>query len=89
MLVRSDLNVPLDSDGEQGRITDPGRITASVPTLSALVEAGAKVVVAAHLGRPKNGPDPALSLAPASSWAGTCSWPRTWWAPTPWPAPRG
>ena len=54
MLVRSDLNVPLDDDGA---ITDPGRIIASVPTLKALVDAGAKVVVTAHLGRPKDGPD--------------------------------
>ena len=64
MLVRSDLNVPLD-DG--GAITDAGRITASVPTLKALVDAGAKVVVAAHLGRPKAGPDPKLSLAPVAA----------------------
>lgn len=64
MLVRSDLNVPLD---EEGAITDPGRITASVPTLQALVDAGAKVVVTAHLGRPKNGPDPKLSLAPVAA----------------------
>lgn len=63
MLVRSDLNVPLDD----GAITDPGRITASVPTLRALVDAGAKVVVTAHLGRPKNGPDPKLSLAPVAA----------------------
>ncbi len=63
VLVRSDLNVPLDD----GRITDPGRITASVPTLKALVEAGAKVVVTAHLGRPKDGADPALSLAPVAA----------------------
>lgn len=63
VLVRSDLNVPLD----EGKITDPGRITASVPTLRALVDAGAKVVVAAHLGRPKNGPDPKLSLAPVAA----------------------
>lgn len=62
MLVRSDLNVPLDGD----TITDPGRITASVPTLRALVEAGAKVVVTAHLGRPKGQPDPKLSLAPVA-----------------------
>ncbi|OBG00370.1 phosphoglycerate kinase [Mycobacterium sp. 852014-52450_SCH5900713] len=61
VLVRSDLNVPLDDDGA---ITDPGRITASVPTLKELVDAGAKVVVTAHLGRPKNGSDPKLSLAP-------------------------
>jgi phosphoglycerate kinase len=64
VLVRSDLNVPLDNDGE---ITDPGRITASVPTLKALVDAGAKVVVTAHLGRPKEGPDPKLSLAPVAA----------------------
>ncbi|OBB65479.1 MULTISPECIES: phosphoglycerate kinase [unclassified Mycobacterium] len=64
VLVRSDLNVPLD---DEGAITDPGRITASVPTLQALVDAGAKVVVAAHLGRPKNGSDPKLSLAPVAA----------------------
>lgn len=63
VLVRSDLNVPLDEDGA---ITDPGRITASVPTLQALLDAGAKVVVTAHLGRPKAGPDPKLSLAPVA-----------------------
>ncbi len=61
--MRSDLNVPLDN----GTITDPGRITASVPTLKALVDAGAKVVVTAHLGRPKDGPDPKLSLAPVAA----------------------
>jgi phosphoglycerate kinase len=64
VLVRSDLNVPLDDDGT---ITDAGRITASVPTLKALLEAGAKVVVIAHLGRPKDGPDPKLSLAPVAA----------------------
>ncbi|MEV4124967.1 phosphoglycerate kinase [Nocardia sp. NPDC049707] len=63
VLVRSDLNVPLDANGE---ITDPGRIIASVPTLRALVEAGAKVVVMAHLGRPKGEPDPKFSLAPVA-----------------------
>jgi phosphoglycerate kinase len=62
VLVRSDLNVPLDD----GNITDPGRITASVPTLKALSDAGAKVVVTAHLGRPKGGPDPKFSLAPVA-----------------------
>ena len=50
VLVRSDLNVPLDDDRN---ITDPGRIIASVPTLKALADAGAKVVVTAHLGRPE------------------------------------
>jgi len=64
VLVRSDLNVPLDDDGA---ITDPGRIVASVPTLKALADAGAKVVVTAHLGRPKDGPDPKLSLRPVAA----------------------
>jgi phosphoglycerate kinase len=63
-LVRSDLNVPLD---DNGNITDPGRIIASVPTLKALADAGAKVVVTAHLGRPKDGPDPKYSLAPVAA----------------------
>lgn len=63
VLVRSDLNVPLDG----GKITDPGRIIASVPTLKALADAGAKVIVTAHLGRPKGGVDPAFSLAPVAT----------------------
>ncbi|MCH9734473.1 MAG: phosphoglycerate kinase [Actinomycetia bacterium] len=64
VLVRSDLNVPLDDDGN---ISDPGRIGASVPTLQALSDAGAKVVVTAHLGRPKGAPDPKFSLAPVAA----------------------
>lgn len=64
VLVRSDLNVPLD---DNGKITDPGRIVASVPTIEALVAAGAKVVVTAHLGRPKGEPDPKPSLAPVAA----------------------
>ncbi|MFE7742783.1 phosphoglycerate kinase [Nocardia sp. NPDC057455] len=64
VLVRSDLNVPLD---DHGQITDPGRIIASAPTIKALAEAGAKVVVTAHLGRPKGEPDPKLSLAPVAA----------------------
>jgi phosphoglycerate kinase len=63
VLVRSDLNVPLDDDGA---ITDPGRIIASAPTLKALADAGAKVVVTAHLGRPKGGADSKYSLAPVA-----------------------
>ncbi len=63
VLVRSDLNVPLD---DNRNITDQGRITASVPTLQALSDAGAKVVVTAHLGRPKGGPEPEFSLAPVA-----------------------
>ncbi|MER7560420.1 phosphoglycerate kinase [Nocardioides sp. NPDC126508] len=62
VLVRSDLNVPLEGT----TITDDGRIRASVPTIKALADAGAKVVVVAHLGRPKGEPDPAYSLAPVA-----------------------
>ncbi|MCB0933751.1 MAG: phosphoglycerate kinase [Mycobacterium sp.] len=64
VLVRCDLNVPLDAGGH---VTDAGRIDASVPTLKALSDAGAKVVVTAHLGRPKGGPDPKFSLAPVAA----------------------
>ena len=63
VLVRSDLNVPLDGT----TITDDGRIRASVPTLRALADAGARVVVTAHLGRPKGAPDPAYSLEPVAA----------------------
>jgi len=63
VLVRSDLNVPLDGT----TITDDGRIRASVPTIKALADAGARVVVTAHLGRPKGEPDPAYSLGPVAA----------------------
>lgn len=69
VLVRSDLNVPL----EGGRVTDDGRIRASLPLLQDLIGRGAKVVVAAHLGRPptlqqtQGSPDPAYSLAPVGA----------------------
>ena len=63
VLVRSDLNVPLDGD----RITDDGRIRASVPTIAQLSDAGARVVVTAHLGRPKGAPDPKFTLAPVAA----------------------
>ena len=63
VLVRSDLNVPLDGD----RITDDGRIRASVPTIAQLSDAGARVVVTAHLGRPKGAPDPKYTLAPVAA----------------------
>ncbi|HET7388275.1 MAG TPA: phosphoglycerate kinase [Nocardioidaceae bacterium] len=66
VLVRSDLNVPLDLHGT-ARITDDTRIRASVPTIRRLSDAGARVVVAAHLGRPKGKPDPALSLRPVGA----------------------
>ncbi len=65
VLLRADLNVPLDKTTKA--ITDDGRIRASLPTLQALREAGARVVVAAHLGRPKGAPDPQFSLAPVAA----------------------
>ncbi|MFI6206706.1 phosphoglycerate kinase [Streptomyces sp. NPDC051041] len=63
VFVRADLNVPLDGTA----ITDDGRIRAVLPTVKALADAGARVVVASHLGRPKGAPDPAFSLAPAAA----------------------
>ncbi len=62
VLVRSDLNVPLDG----ATITDDGRVRASVPTIARLRDAGARVIVTAHLGRPKGAPEPAYSLAPVA-----------------------
>src|ERR1700754_535379 len=62
VLVRSDLNVPLDGD----KITDEGRIRASVPTIRTLADRGARVIVTAHLGRPKGEPDPKYSLRPVA-----------------------
>lgn len=63
VLVRSDFNVPLDGQ----TITDDGRIKAALPTLSALVNAGAKVIVMAHLGRPGGEVNPKYSLAPVAA----------------------
>jgi len=63
VLVRADLNVPI----EDGRITDDGRIRAGLPTISTLRERGAKVIVCAHLGRPKGEPKPEFSLAPVAA----------------------
>ncbi len=63
ILVRSDFNVPLD---DEGNITDSGRITASLPTIKALIEGGAKVILSAHLGRPKGEVNPKYSLAPVA-----------------------
>ena len=79
VLVRADLNVPLDdgritdgsgergSAGRPGPITDDGRIRAVLPTLTALRDAGARLVVCSHLGRPKGAPDPKYSLAPVAA----------------------
>jgi phosphoglycerate kinase len=63
VLLRSDLNVPLDGT----TITDDGRVRASVPTIEKLLDAGAAVIVTAHLGRPEGEPNPKYSLAPAAA----------------------
>jgi phosphoglycerate kinase len=63
VLVRADLNVPLEGD----KITDDGRIRAVLPTLDKLRTAGARVVVCSHLGRPKGAPEPKYSLAPVAA----------------------
>jgi len=63
VLVRSDFNVPLDGT----TITDDGRVRAALPTLEALLAAGARVVVTAHLGRPKGAPEDKYSLAPVAT----------------------
>ena len=62
VIVRCDLNVPLDGS----TITDDGRVRASVPTLEYLIERGAKVIVISHLGRPDGAPDPQYSLEPVA-----------------------
>ncbi|MDQ2749881.1 MAG: phosphoglycerate kinase [Actinomycetota bacterium] len=65
ILVRSDLNVPLSTTGKRA-VTDDGRIRASLPTLTKLLDRGARVIVAAHLGRPAGKADPAYSLSPVA-----------------------
>lgn len=63
VLLRADLNVPLDGD----RITDDGRVRASLPTIKKLIDANARVVIIAHLGRPKGAPEARYSLAPVAA----------------------
>jgi phosphoglycerate kinase len=65
VLVRSDLNVPLEGEGDSLAVADDGRIRASLPVLQKLAQAGARVIVMAHLGRPKGEPEERYSLRPA------------------------
>jgi len=65
VLVRADLNVPFEKD-KPGVIADDGRIRAVLPTIEALRDAGAVVIVMSHLGRPKGAPDPKYTLAPVA-----------------------
>ncbi|MBZ4486515.1 phosphoglycerate kinase [Microbacterium sp. cx-55] len=62
VIVRADLNVPL----RDGVITDDGRVRATLPTLNALIDQGARLIVASHLGRPYGAPDPKYSLEPVA-----------------------
>jgi phosphoglycerate kinase len=84
VLVRADLNVPLDN----GRVTDDGRIKASLPTLAALTNRDAKVIVCAHLGRPGGKLDPRYSLAPVATRLGELLGRRVPLADTAGPSAR-
>jgi phosphoglycerate kinase len=63
VFIRADFNVPID---ENGNITDDGRIRSTLPTINYALDAGAKVILASHLGRPKGKPSPKYSLAPVA-----------------------
>ena len=76
VLVRSDLNVPLDGT----TITDDGRVRASVPTIVKLADAGAQVLVVAHLGRPDGKPDLKYSLEPVATRLGELIEPQVYFA---------
>ena len=67
VFIRVDFNVPLEEEGGKMRITDDARIAEALPTIKHAMERGARVILASHLGRPKKGPDPKLSLEPAGS----------------------
>lgn len=81
VLLRCDLNVPLKDDGTGQRvITDDGRIRASLPTINSLLDKGATLVIAAHLGRPKGEKKPELSLAPIAQRLGELLGRRVYFA---------
>jgi phosphoglycerate kinase len=65
VFIRVDFNVPLQDMDGRSRITDDARIVEAIPTIKHALERGARVILASHLGRPKKGPDPKLSLEPA------------------------
>src|SRR5689334_2375168 len=64
LFVRVDFNVPLEEVNGKTRITDDARIVEALPTIKHAMDRGARVILASHLGRPKKGPDPKLSLEP-------------------------
>ena len=67
VFIRVDFNVPLEEKDGKQTITDDARIVEALPTIKHAMERGARVILASHLGRPKKGPDPKLSLEPAGS----------------------
>ncbi|MCA9681223.1 MAG: phosphoglycerate kinase [Myxococcales bacterium] len=67
VLVRVDFNVPLRGSSEQREVADDTRIAAALPTLTSLLDRGARLIVCSHLGRPKGKPDPAYSMTPVAA----------------------
>jgi phosphoglycerate kinase len=67
VFIRVDFNVPLEEEGGKQTISDDARIVEALPTIKHAIERGARVILASHLGRPKKGPDPKLSLEPVGS----------------------
>jgi phosphoglycerate kinase len=67
VFIRVDFNVPMEEDGGKQTITDDARIVEALPTIKHAMDRGARIILASHLGRPKKGPDPKLSLEPVGS----------------------
>ena len=67
VFIRVDFNVPMEEEGGTQKITDDARIVEALPTIKHALERGARVILGSHLGRPKKGPDPKLSLEPAGA----------------------